>query len=87
MGFIILGQADYLRFAPENRTNTIIACFLTALLEGGIFGGLMYYEYRQSKGNVSQPEYLQFDEERSRQRQSSFKGIALVDMKVPKDVT
>jgi hypothetical protein len=55
MGFIILFQAEFLRFVPNNNTDTVVACFLTALLEIGIFGGIHYYELKQSKDNVSQP--------------------------------
>ena len=82
MGFIIVSQQEFLRFEPENNTNTVIACFITAVLEIGIFGGITYWEGKQAAGGVSQPEYLKFDEERSaRQRESSMKGVAMVDLK------
>ena len=55
MGFIVLGQSEFLRFTPKDKTNTIVACFLTALLEIGIFAGLKYWEYRQEKGSIDQP--------------------------------
>ena len=82
MGFIILFQSDYLRFTPENKTDSVIACFITLLLEVGIFIVLTCYERKQAEGNISQPEYIKFDQNQSRPRESSIRGIPLVDLSV-----
>ncbi len=62
MGFIILFQSDYLRFTPENKTDSVIACFITLLIEVGIFIVLTCYERKQAEGSISRPEYIKFDE-------------------------
>ncbi len=83
MGFIVAFQADFLKFELDNQSNSIGACFITAFLELGIFIGLVYYEGKEIQSTENRPEYLKFQEERAlnRQRESSMKGIDMVDLK------
>jgi hypothetical protein len=58
MGFIILLQVQFLKFEPESQTNSVIACFITALLELAIFLGIFFYERNESKGSIDRPQYV-----------------------------
>lgn len=78
MGFIIAFQVEFLKFEPHNQGSSVGACFITAFLELAIFVGLTYYERKEQESTVSRPEYLKFNAERP--RESSMKGIALVDL-------
>ena len=78
MGFIIAFQVEFLKFEPHSQSNSVGACFITAFLELAIFVGLAYYERKEQESTVSRPEYLKFNAERP--RESSMKGIALVDL-------
>jgi hypothetical protein len=62
MGFIVAFQVEFLKFEPENQGHSIAACFITAVLELGIFIGLTYYEKKEHESSVSKPEYLKFTE-------------------------
>jgi len=50
MGFIILGQTEFLKFRPEDKNASVGACFVTALIELLIFFGIMIYQNCQSNG-------------------------------------
>lgn len=50
MGFIILGQTEFLKFRPEDKNASVGACFITALIELLIFFGIMIYQNCQSNG-------------------------------------
>lgn len=83
MGFILAFQVEFLKFEPDNQGHSVAACFITAFLELGIFLGLIFWEKKEQESSVSKPEYLKFTEERAlnRARESSMKGINLVDFK------
>ena len=83
MGLIMLNQPEYLKFESEDETASGVSCFITAVLELGLFIFLSCYEHRQDANSVTRPEYLELEEERNqaRQRESSIKGIDLVEMK------
>ncbi len=83
MGFIVAFQVEFLKFEPDNQGDSIGACFLTAFLELAIFIGLTCYERKEQESSVTRPEYLKFTEENAlnRQRESSMKGIDLVDLR------
>ncbi len=63
MGFIILGQVEYLRFVPKDKTSSVVACFITAILEAIMVIGIMFYQKKQNIGNVSRENYIDFQNE------------------------
>ena len=44
MGFIIMGQSEFLKFKPEDKNASAGACFVTAVIELIIFVGIMIYQ-------------------------------------------
>lgn len=67
MGFIVLLQAEFLKFEIENKIHTVIACFLTAILEAIIVILLMVYDRKATHVNISRENYLDLHGERPRE--------------------
>ena len=80
MGIIIFTQSDYLKFSMEDPSNSGVACFIVAIIEAVILILLVLVENRNKEGNVSRENYVPFESERDRPRESTFKGIAMVNL-------
>ena len=79
MGILVLAQPQYLRFDMEDNTSSGIACFIVAIIEGVIFILLVILSGRKNE-DVSRENYVPFESERDRPRESTFKGISMVDL-------
>ena len=81
MGIIVLSQPLFLKFDMESNKSSGVACFITAIIEIVIFVSIMIYQRKDGDSNVSRENYVNLESERNeRPRQSTFKGIALMDM-------
>jgi hypothetical protein len=52
MGFIIMGQVEFLKFKPEDQKASVGACFVTAVIELIIFVGIIIYQNCQANKKV-----------------------------------
>ena len=64
----------------DSSTDSGIACFIVAIIEAVIFILLIVVEGRSTESNVSRENYVPFDSERERPRESTFKGIAMMNL-------
>ena len=81
MGVIVLAQPHFLKFEMENSTSSGVACFITGIIELVIFVSILIYERKDAEANATRENYINLESERNeRPRQSTFKGIALMDM-------
>lgn len=83
MGVIVLTQSQFLKFDMASSTDSGIACFIVAGIELLILLGIIFYEKWHNRENVSRENYVNLESERNaRPRESTFKGIAMGDLKV-----
>lgn len=64
MGLIILGQTEFLKFRPEDKSSSAGACFVTALIEFLIVVGIYVYQKWKGKGDGAGDKYQEFRSER-----------------------
>lgn len=64
MGFIILGQTQFLRFEIEDKSASVGACFVTAFLELVIVVAIWLYQKRSAKSSISRENYIDLGSER-----------------------
>lgn len=79
MGILVLAQPQYLRFEMEDNTSSGIACFIAAIIEAVLFT-LMVILTGKKNVEISRENYIPFESERDRPRESTFKGISMVDL-------
>ncbi len=64
MGFIIMGQSEFLKFKPEDPKASAGACFVTAVIELIIFVGIMIYQNCQTTKKEEKENYYDLRSER-----------------------
>jgi hypothetical protein len=57
MGFIILGQVEFLKFDPVDQISSVGACFISALIYLIIVIAILVYERCSFKKVTSQENY------------------------------
>ncbi len=86
MGIIVLAQSQFLKFDMPNHTDSGIACFIVAGIELVILVALILYDKWRNREEISRENYVNLESERSqRPRESTFKGIAMGDLKVMRE--
>jgi tetrahydromethanopterin S-methyltransferase subunit E len=87
MGIIVLTQSKFLKFGSEidSTTDSGVACFIAAIIEVVILILLIVWDNWGQNENVSRENYIPFDSERERPRESTFKGIAMGEINMMKE--